>query len=443
MRRLTAAAAAAAAETPIDRTASDWFTSWNSFLERVFERKAKLGFQCLEPAHICLSLEKTSTGSVAASAALSVLSALHCMEFRETIRQQLQYGEATPLVMSSSIAAGSQNGGIGARLLRSDSRQVRTHVHERVRTDLMPWTRKLSFAASFLEVLVEAAVLLLTRNQPCDAPLKLWIGVLIALQTASIVLRLLGSVYSRVALLELQPAGSDGSGLITQEVFRSGQRGDLTALAASSDFDAPGATFAADVEVPAFAVQQPTRILHALYLGWIILGSIWLSESRTCPGTAPLLFRICVILVLVYFAFLMLPLVLITLIICCLPLFIRFLVNYAERLRRQERAAAPEIVEQLPVVQFDASQCEDFGFEEDGAPICTICLSQYEPAEEIRKLPCGHHFHRACVDQWLLFFDKSCPQCRSDVDASQTTRHWQGNHPERINPASSSEEEYV
>jgi hypothetical protein len=39
---------------------------------------------------------------------LSVLSALHCMEFRETIRQQLQYGEATPLVMSSSIAAGSQ-----------------------------------------------------------------------------------------------------------------------------------------------------------------------------------------------------------------------------------------------------------------------------------------------------------------------------------------------
>ncbi|KAF9951316.1 hypothetical protein BGZ72_007151 [Mortierella alpina] len=46
---------------------------------------------------------------------------------------------------------------------------------------------------------------------------------------------------------------------------------------------------------------------------------------------------------------------------------------------------------------------------------CAICLGDYRPNETIRLLPCQHHFHLECVDQWLLT-DKSCPLCKHDID---------------------------
>lgn len=37
---------------------------------------------------------------------------------------------------------------------------------------------------------------------------------------------------------------------------------------------------------------------------------------------------------------------------------------------------------------------------------CAICLGDYRTDETIRFLPCQHHFHLECVDQWLMT-DKS------------------------------------
>eukprot|EP00166_Cyanidium_caldarium_P003297 ctg_321.g90 len=87
-------------------------------------------------------------------------------------------------------------------------------------------------------------------------------------------------------------------------------------------------------------------------------------------------------------------------------------------------AAVHSFPNRLPVIRYDEGLLrgldvdDDEHDRDDDVPICTICLSEYERADEIRKLPCGHHFHRQCVDQWLLSFDKSCPQCRTDVDAT-------------------------
>ncbi|KAF9116684.1 hypothetical protein BGX27_000066 [Mortierella sp. AM989] len=65
-----------------------------------------------------------------------------------------------------------------------------------------------------------------------------------------------------------------------------------------------------------------------------------------------------------------------------------------------------------------------FGGDPEEA-ICAICLGEYTPDEIIRFLPCRHHFHLECVDQWL-FTDKSCPLCKHDIDkpvANDRTTH--------------------
>ncbi|GFN94735.1 E3 ubiquitin-protein ligase arkadia-like [Plakobranchus ocellatus] len=47
---------------------------------------------------------------------------------------------------------------------------------------------------------------------------------------------------------------------------------------------------------------------------------------------------------------------------------------------------------------------------------CTICLSEFEAGEDVRRLPCMHLFHSECVDKWLKT-NKKCPICRVDIEA--------------------------
>ncbi|KAK0079936.1 hypothetical protein PV325_000623 [Microctonus aethiopoides] len=52
---------------------------------------------------------------------------------------------------------------------------------------------------------------------------------------------------------------------------------------------------------------------------------------------------------------------------------------------------------------------------EDAIEKCTICLSEFEDCENVRRLPCMHLFHIDCVDQWLCT-NKRCPICRVDIE---------------------------
>merc|ERR1712146_228278 len=51
---------------------------------------------------------------------------------------------------------------------------------------------------------------------------------------------------------------------------------------------------------------------------------------------------------------------------------------------------------------------------EDEAVECTICCSDLCRGELCRRLPCGHMYHSACADRWLLEHH-SCPLCRQDI----------------------------
>jgi hypothetical protein len=45
---------------------------------------------------------------------------------------------------------------------------------------------------------------------------------------------------------------------------------------------------------------------------------------------------------------------------------------------------------------------------------CSICLMDFEQGDSLRTLQCTHHFHMACVDQWLAQSGQ-CPVCKKQV----------------------------
>lgn len=44
-------------------------------------------------------------------------------------------------------------------------------------------------------------------------------------------------------------------------------------------------------------------------------------------------------------------------------------------------------------------------------PCCTVCLCEYEPGDQIRRLHCNHDFHQVCIDKWMASHT-TCPCCR-------------------------------
>jgi len=59
----------------------------------------------------------------------------------------------------------------------------------------------------------------------------------------------------------------------------------------------------------------------------------------------------------------------------------------------------------------------------DGDMECSICFAAYAEGEDIRKLHCNHHFHRRCVDIWLLKHQNRCPLCLNVVGPDVAVQH--------------------
>ncbi|KFG82902.1 hypothetical protein MANI_026815 [Metarhizium anisopliae] len=50
------------------------------------------------------------------------------------------------------------------------------------------------------------------------------------------------------------------------------------------------------------------------------------------------------------------------------------------------------------------------------APGCSICSEPWtRTPSPVRRLTCGHEFHGACIDPWLLGHSRTCPLCRGRV----------------------------
>lgn len=46
---------------------------------------------------------------------------------------------------------------------------------------------------------------------------------------------------------------------------------------------------------------------------------------------------------------------------------------------------------------------------------CRVCLSRFESDSVVNRLPCGHVFHKNCVEKWLNYHHATCPLCRTQI----------------------------
>lgn len=81
------------------------------------------------------------------------------------------------------------------------------------------------------------------------------------------------------------------------------------------------------------------------------------------------------------------------------------------RRNNRQLGATDKELETIPLIMFEDVHKELT--REDAR--CSICLEEYECEDTLRKIRCGHYFHRPCVDSWL-YINKCCPLCKQVID---------------------------
>lgn len=100
------------------------------------------------------------------------------------------------LAAATPATTGSRRTGIFHR----ESTRLRSNVADQVQRDLLPAGRMLSVFLIICELLAEVVVLVWSRHQSCDRPLRFWVQVLIILQAGTVILNCLNIWYGRDSL---------------------------------------------------------------------------------------------------------------------------------------------------------------------------------------------------------------------------------------------------
>ncbi|OZJ01952.1 hypothetical protein BZG36_05248 [Bifiguratus adelaidae] len=176
------------------------------------------------------------------------------------------------------------------------------------------------------------------------------------------------------------------------------------------------------------------RILLGLFAGWAMVGAAMIASAPNvdeCINCNDVVFSTA-FYVIVFHCSLVGMYALMWTIIPCITL--PWVLLLPEELDFGKRCASRDMVHGMPLITGSdlrrSSQQEQPG-EAQHPDECSICIGEYEETERIRVLPCRHHFHADCVDQWL-YVDKSCPLCKHDIDKTwprevEMTQHGQLN----------------
>eukprot|EP00743_Colponemidia_sp_Colp-15_P006625 GILK01007142.1.p1 GENE.GILK01007142.1~~GILK01007142.1.p1 ORF type:complete len:299 (-),score=40.19 GILK01007142.1:163-1059(-) len=284
-----------------------------------------------------------------------------------------------PMLDRSSAAQNAMHGGIAAT---SDPPMRDDHTghphHQGARTDMVNNLMRqmcivgLTSSAIFLTSILasEATVLALEWHNACDRPLKFWLLVSAVLQIVSFPFEV---EVRRRAIYGIPPNQDRGYGI---KLIKS-----LTGL---------------------------TKFV------WFLVGNTWVFQSVTCATDSPHVYRLSMALVLIQYAVLCAPIILMICLLCCLPVILRYIAPVMERLQTAHRRASQQMIDSCPTRVW--SDTDGAGPDSDDL-VCSVCLGPFETGERVRTLPCNpkHLFHCDCVDQWLRI-NKACPLCQRDID---------------------------
>jgi len=219
------------------------------------------------------------------------------------------------------------------------------------------------FVWAIAEMTTSAVILYQQWNKECDRPLKWW---------------LLGFSGRYVVLLPLSVA-----------LYRARNTPDVDSLNKVKSW----ATFGVFI--------------------WFIVGQTWIYTLQSCQQTARPLYLLCLILMILFYAALACPLLIVIGVCLFLPCVLIFHRYFGPR------AGAPETtIQKLPtrvhpgqVPQPVPSISDD---EKDNEEICSICMEAYKKGDKLKQLPCKHEFHDSCIDRWLNL-KNACPLCRAPI----------------------------
>ncbi|CAI5734323.1 unnamed protein product [Hyaloperonospora brassicae] len=145
-------------------------------------------------------------------------------------------------------------------------------------------------------------------------------------------------------------------------------------------------------------------------LFWFLVGNMWvISDGARCDDGSTM-YQLALWMIIISYAKIFLPclllLALLPILCFCLPCVIRLLNRLQDPMRG--KGATKELIDQIETKTFAPNM---FPLED---ACCCICLNNYEASQLLRVLPCGHHFHKECVDEWLLV-NSTCPTCRKSI----------------------------
>ncbi|KAF7828307.1 E3 ubiquitin-protein ligase [Senna tora] len=322
----------------------------------------------------------------------------------------------------------------GHRMMREPSMLVRETAAEQLEERQGDWAYSrpiviLDILWNFIFVVVAAAVLIMSPNESPSTPLRLWI-VGYALQCILHVTCVCVEYRKRRRYRRRQfsqSLNSEQGRIDSSGNLSSGSREGSAQYVSLSQFEEDRTSVAKHLE--------SANTMFSFI--WWIIGFYWVSaNSQNLAQDSPQLYWLCIVF-LGFDVFFVVFCVALACIIgiavcCCLPCIIALLYAVTD-----QEGATKEDIDQLSKFKFQRIDSNEKLAGEAQGPVggimtecgtdspiernlseedaeCCICLSAYDDGVELRELPCGHHFHCACVDKWL-YINATCPLCKYNI----------------------------
>jgi len=133
--------------------------------------------------------------------------------------------------------------------------------------------------------------------------------------------------------------------------------------------------------------------------GWFVLGMVWWMHTDICPDCPAISKLMAAVMCLSAVRA-----------VAAIGIF-RTLFRESDLNEVPAAVGATQIqINAIPAFRY--AKNADCDHDQD-AP-CSICLSGFADGNVMRRLPCGHEFHRHCIDKWLRR-NKRCPLCMNSI----------------------------